>query len=57
MHTETCAVHDDGPCTCGLDEVIDDLMLDEIVDEKPLAGLIGSRVPLSARPAAPPLRA
>ena len=38
MHTETCAVHDDGPCTCGLDEVIDDLMLDEILDEKPLAG-------------------
>jgi hypothetical protein len=40
MHTETCAVHDDGPCTCGLDEAIDDLMLDEILDERPLAGLV-----------------
>ena len=42
MHTETCAVHDDGPCTCGLDEAIDDLMLDEMSDDdekKPLAGL------------------
>ena len=29
MHTETCAVHEGGPCTCGLDEAIEDEMLDD----------------------------
>ena len=29
MHTEYCALHDDGPCTCGTEEVLADLALEE----------------------------
>ena len=28
-HTEDCAVKDEGPCTCGLEEIIEELMLEE----------------------------
>lgn len=29
-HTADCVVHEDGPCTCGLDEVLEDEMLEEL---------------------------
>ena len=29
-HTEDCVVHEDGPCTCGLDEVLEDEMFEEL---------------------------
>jgi hypothetical protein len=29
MHMEDCALHDDGPCTCGTDEVLEELALEE----------------------------
>jgi len=28
-HMEDCAVHEDGPCTCGTAEVLQDLELEE----------------------------
>jgi hypothetical protein len=28
-HTADCAVHEDGPCTCGSEEVFDELALEE----------------------------
>lgn len=29
-HAADCVVHEDGPCTCGLDEVLEDEMLEEL---------------------------
>jgi hypothetical protein len=29
MHTEDCAVHQDGPCTCGTEEVLQELALED----------------------------
>ena len=29
MHTQDCASHDDGPCTCGTEEVLEELALEE----------------------------
>jgi hypothetical protein len=29
-HTADCVVHEDGPCTCGLDDFIEEEMLEEI---------------------------
>jgi hypothetical protein len=29
MHTEDCAVKEDGPCTCGTEEVLEELALEE----------------------------
>jgi hypothetical protein len=31
-HMDECVVHDDGPCTCGLDEVLEDEMHEELGD-------------------------
>lgn len=31
-HTADCVVHQDGPCTCGLDEVLEDEMIEELGD-------------------------
>ena len=28
-HTEDCAIQEDGPCTCGVDEVFEDLALED----------------------------
>ena len=28
-HTEDCAVQEDGPCTCGVDEELEELALEE----------------------------
>ena len=28
-HMADCAVHEDGPCTCGTDEILDELALEE----------------------------
>lgn len=28
-HTDDCAVQEDGPCTCGTDEVLEELALEE----------------------------
>jgi hypothetical protein len=28
-HTEDCAVQEDGPCTCGVDEELEDIVLEE----------------------------
>jgi len=28
-HTDDCAVQEDGPCTCGVDEVLEELALEE----------------------------
>ena len=28
-HADDCAVQDDGPCTCGTEEVLDELALEE----------------------------
>ena len=28
-HTEDCAVQDDGDCTCGVDEVLEELILED----------------------------
>jgi len=28
-HTEDCAVHEDGPCTCGAEEILEELAFDE----------------------------
>jgi hypothetical protein len=27
MHTDDCALHEDGPCTCGTEEVLEELAL------------------------------
>lgn len=29
MHMEDCALHEDGPCTCGTEEVLEELALEE----------------------------
>lgn len=29
MHTNDCALHEEGPCTCGTEEVLDELALEE----------------------------
>lgn len=29
MHTDDCALHEEGPCTCGTEEVLDELALEE----------------------------
>jgi hypothetical protein len=29
MHTDDCALHEDGPCTCGTEEVLEELALEE----------------------------
>jgi hypothetical protein len=29
MHTQDCASHEDGPCTCGTEEVLEELALEE----------------------------
>lgn len=29
MHTEDCAVKEDGPCTCGTEEILEELALEE----------------------------
>ena len=28
-HAASCALHDDGPCTCGTYEILDELALEE----------------------------
>lgn len=28
-HASVCAIHDDGPCTCGTEEELNDLVLEE----------------------------
>jgi hypothetical protein len=28
-HTSNCAVKEDGPCTCGADEIFEELVLEE----------------------------
>jgi hypothetical protein len=28
-HMEICAIHDEGPCTCGTDEILEELALEE----------------------------
>ena len=28
-HTEACAVHEDGPCTCGAEEVLEELAFED----------------------------
>jgi hypothetical protein len=28
-HTEDCAVQKDGPCTCGTEEILEELVLEE----------------------------
>lgn len=28
-HAENCVIHDDGPCTCGLEEVLQDELAEE----------------------------
>ena len=33
VHTEDCAMLDDGPCTCGSDEIIDELLAEDALDE------------------------
>jgi len=30
MHTQDCASHEDGPCTCGTEEVLEELALEEV---------------------------
>ena len=32
-HMENCAVHKDGPCTCGTEEILEELVLEEILEE------------------------
>lgn len=29
IHMNDCAIHEDGPCTCGTEEVLEDLALEE----------------------------
>ena len=29
QHTADCAIQEDGPCTCGTDEVLDELALED----------------------------
>jgi hypothetical protein len=29
MHMQSCAIHDDGPCTCGTEEILEELALEE----------------------------
>lgn len=29
MHTDDCAIHEDGPCTCGTEEVLKELELED----------------------------
>jgi hypothetical protein len=29
MHTDDCALHEEGPCTCGTEEVLEELALEE----------------------------
>jgi hypothetical protein len=29
QHTDDCAVQEDGPCTCGTQEVLEELVLEE----------------------------
>ena len=33
IHGDDCVVHDDGPCTCGLDEVLEDEMYEEFGEQ------------------------
>ena len=28
-HTEECAINDDGPCTCGTEEILEEIALEE----------------------------
>jgi hypothetical protein len=28
-HTDDCAVQEDGPCTCGTDEILEELAIEE----------------------------
>ena len=28
-HMSNCALHEDGPCTCGTDEILEELALEE----------------------------
>ena len=32
-HTEDCAMLDDGPCTCGSDEALDEVLGDQHAEE------------------------
>jgi len=32
-HAEDCALVDDGPCTCGTQEVLEELVMDEIRED------------------------
>jgi hypothetical protein len=32
-HTKDCAIHEDGPCTCGAEEAYDEILMDEFQAE------------------------
>ena len=32
-HMEDCAIHEDGPCTCGAEEAHDEILMDEFQAE------------------------